>query len=192
MHPPIRSSTHRRFGRESAVGLWHFYRCRAAPYIVDPGRRNLRRRGIRRHSLAGLIVIALVAAGCGGATKTVTVQSNATTSASAARSQNNAVVNQAAQGSDNKAQLGAAAIQKILTQKLGLNDTVSFNLNHHIAPGDNGGDCYVKLGADAVNFEYQTGNILRSPNGKDVVFVQSNTATPLVRCLVAVRSALGW
>jgi hypothetical protein len=50
----------------------------------------------------------------------------------------------------------------------------------------------VKLGADAVNFESQTENILRSANGNDVVFVQSNTATPLVRCLVAVRAALGW
>jgi len=80
----------------------------------------------------------------------------------------------------------------MLAQKLGLNNEAEFNLNHHIASGETGGDCYVKLGAEAVNFESQAENMLRSPNGKDVVFVQSNTATPLVRCLKAVRTALGW
>ena len=148
---------------------------------------------------ATVLVIGVALAGCGGATKTVTqtspavhTQPSTTTTASSARSQNDQVVSQAAQASDNQAQLGADAIRKILTQKLGLNDQQSFNLSHHIAPGDNGGDCYIKLGADAVNFEYMSGNILRSPNGKDVVFVQSDTATPLVRCLEAVRTALGW
>lgn len=156
-------------------------------------------------------------AGCGGGTKTVTVPAQATTvtqaktvtvaprtktvtaqaqptptDASSAQQQNNQVVSQAAAAPDNQAQLGAAKIQQLLTQKLRMNGTLSFNLSGHIAPDDNGGDCYVKLGADAVNFDYQTQNILRSPNGADVVFVQSNTATPLVKCLAAVKTALGW
>ena len=38
---------------------------------------------------------------------------------------------------------------------IGLNDQEFSSLSHHIAPGDNGGDCYVKLGADAVHFESQ-------------------------------------
>jgi hypothetical protein len=105
---------------------------------------------------------------------------------------NNQTINQAAQAPDNVAQADVPAIRQTLVDKLGMNDQESFNLSHQIAPGDNGGDCYVKLGADAVNFEFMSGNILRSPNGSDVVFVQSNTATPLVRCLEAVRSALGW
>jgi hypothetical protein len=170
--------------------------------------------------VVALAAIALPA--CGGATKTVTKTKQATVTkttqatvtktthapvsnttqaatsrttqapASTASSQNNKVISQAAQAPDNQAQLGAAAIRSILVSKLGLNDQESFNLNHHIAPGDNGGDCYVKLGADAVNFEYMSGNILRSPNGKDIVFVQSNTVTPLVQCLQAVQTALGW
>lgn len=137
--------------------------------------------------IATVVVTGAALAGCGGATKTVTQ-----TTTSTARSPNDQVISQAAQASDNQAALGADAIRKTLTQKLGLNDQEDFNLNHHIQPGDNGGDCYVKLGAEAVNFENQSENILRSPNGKDVVFVQSNTVTPLVRCLVAVRAALGW
>lgn len=148
---------------------------------------------------ATVLLIGFALAGCGAATKTVTqtspaaqTQPSTTTTASSARSQNDQVISQAGQASDNQAQLGADAIRKILTQKLGLNDQESLNLNHQIAPGDNGGDCYVKLGADAVNFENQSQNILRSANGNDVVFVQSNSSTPLVRCLEAVRAALGW
>jgi hypothetical protein len=148
-----------------------------------------------KHRTWGLLVAALIVAGCGAATKRVTVtvavppastttpgptfsaraqttpttttvpsgkiKSTPSTSTSASSSQNNAVINQAAQAPDNQAQLGAAAIQRILTQKLGLNDQLSFNLNRRIARGDNGGDCYVKLGAHAVNFEYMSGNILR-------------------------------
>jgi hypothetical protein len=125
-------------------------------------------------------------------TKTIAPPRSTTPTASGAAAQNNQVISQAAQAPDNQAQLGSTAIANILTQKIGMNDTYSFNLSHHIAPGDNGGDCYVKLGADAVNFQYMTGNILRSPNGTDVVFVQSNTVTPLVNCLQAVRSALRW
>jgi hypothetical protein len=119
-------------------------------------------------------------------------EANSTTSTNSAAAQNDAVIGAASQAPDAQAQLGAAKVRTILVAKLGLNDTLSFNLSHHIAPGDNGGDCYVKLGADAVNFENMTDNILRSPTSSDIVFVQSNTATPLVKCLVAVKGALGW
>jgi hypothetical protein len=143
---------------------------------------------------AGLLC---VTAGC-GSTKTVTVPRPSTAAQSGSpkspsrRSQNAQVINRAAHAGDNQAQLGAAKIRAILTRKLGLNDQESFDLTHQIAAGDNGGDCYVKLGAEAVNFESMTGNILRSPSGNDIVFVQSNTVTPLVKCLKAVNSALGW
>lgn len=166
-------------------------------------------------SFAAAAIIVTTLGSCGGATKTVTqtapktkaqtvtkgartttaasqTQPTSTTKTSDAASQNNQVISQASQASDNQAQLGATAIRRILTQKLGLNNQEEFNLNHHAAPGSTGNDCYVKLGAEAVNFEYMSRNILRSPNGKDVVFVQSNTVTPLVRCLVAVKSAIGW
>lgn len=91
--------------------------------------------------------------------------------------------------------MGAPAIHKILVTKLGMDSNDSFDVNHHITPSEtatDSGDCYVKLGADAVNFADQADNILRSPNGSDVVFVQSSTTTPLVQCLVKVRDALGW
>jgi hypothetical protein len=160
--------------------------------------------------LAIPVVLAAAAVGlpgCGGSqstTRTVTVAgaeptppattqaAGSSSAAAAASAANDAVVNQASQAPDNQAQLGADAIRAILTKKVGLNDQESFNLSGHIDPGDNGGDCYVKLGADAVNFEDQTGNILRAPNGTEVVFVQSNTVTTLVRCLKAVRTALAW
>jgi hypothetical protein len=128
-----------------------------------------------------------------------TITSSANTSSAAttsdARSQNDQVISSASHASDNQAALGATAIRKILIAKLGLDSQENFNLNHRITQADideDTGDCYVKLGADAVNFEQETSNVLRSPNGKDVVFVQSDTSTPLVKCLVEVRSALGW
>ncbi len=150
--------------------------------------------GMRALLLAAAFTVGAGLGGCGSSTTTVTQMpaASSTTSANTAAGQNNAVISSASQAPDAQAQLGAPRIEKILVAKLGLNDQLSFNLNHHIAPGDNGGDCYVKLGADAVNFENMTGNILRSPTGADVVFVQSNTATPLVKCLVAVKTALGW
>lgn len=135
-----------------------------------------------------LTVVAMVGCGSSG-TRTVTVAKTTTTTKT---NPNDQVISRASQASDNRAQLGAAKIRKIFITKLGMNATESFNLSHHIAPDDNGGDCYVKLGAEAVNFENQTENILRSPNGSDVVFVQANTVTPLVKCLVAVKTALGW
>lgn len=127
--------------------------------------------------------------------ESTTTSATATTSGSSttnsASAQNQHVISQASQANDNQAQLGADKIRQILTRKLGLNRTEDFDLNHHTPPAE-AGDCYVKLGADAVNFEDQSSNILRSPNGRDVVFVQSNTATPLVSCLKQVRDALGW
>jgi hypothetical protein len=148
--------------------------------------------------LAAMAALTLVGCGEGAKTATVTAPTgaqtppNASTNAGSARSQNEQVISQAEHANDNQAQLGEAAIRQMLTQKLGINNEEDFNLSHHIAPGETGGDCYVKLGAEAVNFESQSENILRSPNGMDVVFVQSNTTTPLVRCLKAVRTALGW
>lgn len=165
-----------------------------------------------------VIAAVLALAGCGGTAKTVTqtrtvgsaatAASSATTAASSvttapssattessAEPQNDQVISSASQASDNQAAMGATAVRKILVRHLGLDKQDSFNLNHHITQSDiatDSGDCYVKLGADAVNFEDQTQNILRSPTGSDVVFVQSDTRTPLVKCLVAVKAALGW
>ena len=157
----------------------------------------------RNRAIMGVLAVVLMSVGvvgCGSTSTTTVVrtvsQSGSRTPAgsavsSSAVAQNSAVIAQAAQGADNQAQLGAAAIQEILTKKLGLNPTLDFNLNHQTPPAE-GGDCYVALGAAAVNFENMPGNILRSPNGKDVVFVQSDTTTPLAKCLVAVNTALGW
>jgi hypothetical protein len=143
------------------------------------------------HPHTSLAVIAgLSLAGCGGSTQQTTPHQAPAQSQSPP---NDAVIAQAAKAKDNQAQLGAGAIRAILVRKLGLDSSNDFNLSHHFSPGEIGSDCYVKLGADAVNFENRSENILRSPtNGADVVFVQSSTSTPLVKCLVAVRSALGW
>lgn len=152
----------------------------------------------RAIAASSVLVLGGAVVGCGttGAIKTVTTTQTVTVTAPAAsstassgpasaQSQNAQVINQAANSPDNQAQLGAAKIEAILRRKLGLDSQLNFTIS------GNGG-CYVKLGADAVNFENQSENILRSPNGKDVVFVQSDTATPLVRCLKAVNTALGW
>lgn len=53
-------------------------------------------------------------------------------------------------------------------------------------------DCYVKLGAEAYAFRSETSNILYSPDGRNLVFVQSYQGVPLYPCLVAVRNALHW
>lgn len=139
------------------------------------------------------LIAGLALAGCGGSTQQTTPHQPPAQSQS---SPNDAVIAQAAQAKDNQAQVGAGAIRTILVRKLGLDSNDNFNLGRPITPNDiasNSGDCYVKLGADAVNFENQSENILHSPtNGSDVVFVQSSTSTPLVKCLVAVRTALGW
>jgi hypothetical protein len=136
-----------------------------------------------------------------GASSTTTGPGSATTGPSSAatesgaESENAQVISSASQASDNQAATGASAVRRILVTKVGLDKQGSFNLNHHITQSDvatDSGDCYVKLGADAVNFEGQTQNILRSPNGSGVVFVQSDTSTPLVKCLVEVKAALGW
>lgn len=134
----------------------------------------------------GLTVLAL--AGCGSSQQQTT---NNQSRAGAIKQQNDRVIKQAQGSSDNQAQVGADRIKQILVAKLGMNDTLDFNLNHQ-TPDQNGGDCYVKLGAEAVSFESQSENILYSPNGKDVLFVQSNTATPLAKCLQDVGAALGW
>jgi hypothetical protein len=164
----------------------------------DPiSHRTLRasQRGNDRWNMKRRIAIALIAissvgvAACGGSSSQSSTSSSATSNA--ARADNQQVINQASQASDNQAQLGEGKIREILERDLGMNVTEDFNLNHGSPPAQ-GGDCYVKLGADAVNFEDETSNILHSPDGRDVVFVQSNTATPLVSCLKEVRGALAW
>jgi hypothetical protein len=111
--------------------------------------------------IATVVVTGAALAGCGGATMTVTH-----TTTSTARSPNDAVIAQAAKAKDNQAQLGAGAIRTILVRKLGLDSNDNFNLGRPISPDDiasDSGDCYVKLGADAVNFENQSENILAPP-----------------------------
>jgi hypothetical protein len=76
-------------------------------------------------------------------------------------------------------------IRQTLVDKLGMNADPDFNLSGSWSPNEIGSDCYVKLGADAVAFSDQTQDILRSPNGSDLVFVQANTSTPLASCLEA-------
>ncbi|HTZ62525.1 MAG TPA: hypothetical protein VMB51_00300 [Solirubrobacteraceae bacterium] len=100
---------------------------------------------------------------------------------------------QAEQAPDAAAAAREATLRKALTQRLGLNSELEWNLNDAPASPNSGASCYVKLGAAAVNEEEaRPGNILRGPNAGEVVFVQSNTVTPLVPCLKAVRAALGW
>ena len=55
-----------------------------------------------------------------------------------------------------------------------------------------GSDCYVKTGAEAVDFADQKENILHSPDGSELIFVQTSVGFPLSKCLIAVRDALGW
>ena len=109
-----------------------------------------------------------------------------------ASSRNDRVIREAERAQDNQAQKGAEAIRATLRERLNLNEKNEFDLDHQFDEGQIGGDCYVKLGAEAANFESQPENTLYSANGRDLVFVQSSTTTPLVKCLKAVRSALGW
>jgi hypothetical protein len=89
--------------------------------------------------------------------------------AASARESNDQVIEEAEQGHDNQAQHGAGAIRKTLKKKLNLNAEEEFDLDGQFDEGQVGGDCYVKLGAEAVNFEDQAENVLRSPNGADLV-----------------------
>jgi uncharacterized protein YceK len=135
------------------------------------------------------MMAALALAGCGSSSTNTSSHTQSQTNA--AEAHNDQVIKQAQGGADNQAALGADKIKTTLVAKLGMNSDLDFYLNHR-TPDSESGDCYVKLGADAVNFENQSANILYSPNGKDVVFVQSFTNIPLARCLEAVGTALGW
>lgn len=136
---------------------------------------------------AALVVLVIAIAGCGDDSG-----GRPTSSKPSSGARNDEAIRQAEEADDSQAQIGAAAIRKTLRAKLNLNAGNEFDLDHRIDSGQVGSDCYVKLGAEAVSFEDQTENILYAPNGKDLVFVQSSTETPLVRCLKEVRSALGW
>src|SRR4051812_30039767 len=92
--------------------------------------------------------------GCGGGSSRGSA--NTAQTATTARSQNDQAIANAEQSEDNQAQMGAAAIRKLLKKKLGLNSEGEFDLDHQIDPDQIGGNCYVKLGAEATNFQDQT------------------------------------
>jgi hypothetical protein len=142
-----------------------------------------------------VLLFALVAlAGCGGNSSDSGSSGGTkpTETAPSPSAQNDKAIREAEQGKDNQAQMGAPAIRKTLRKELNLNSEDEFDLDGQMDEGQIGGDCYVKLGAEAANFEGQSQNILRSPNGADLIFVQSSTSAPLVGCLKAVRAALRW
>jgi hypothetical protein len=127
-------------------------------------------------------------AACGGGTGSTSTTNGAGTSLSP-QQQNQQVIEKAQQSPDAQAALTEDQISKKLDQTLNLQDISGSSDSFRLSGGE---ACYVKLGADAVNFEYMKKNILRSPDGQSVVFVQSFTDTPLADCLVAVDKALGW
>jgi hypothetical protein len=143
----------------------------------------------------------LAIAGCGsdeepttGATTTEAVETGPTSAEEAVEAQNDAVIDQAAQAPDAAAGAGEDEIRATLKKELGMTADGDFNL-----PGNEpeagviqvGGDCYVKTGAEAVNFA-DTKHTLYSPDGADLVWVQTSTETALVDCLSAVQKALDW
>jgi len=132
-------------------------------------------------------------AGCSTSKQSSAPATKGAGASAAAAEANSSVVKQAEQAPDAAAAAREATLRKALTQRLGLNSELEWNLNDAPASPNSGASCYVKLGAAAVNEEEaRPGNILRGPNAGEVVFVQSNTVTPLVPCLKAVRAALGW
>jgi hypothetical protein len=147
------------------------------------------------------VVLTLALVGCGGpavtVAKTVSVPEaplTTTVTSPSATAQSDQVINQAQQAPSDQAQLGADAIRKRLSQKLGLNGQLDFNLNNDVAQNDMGSDYYVKLGADAVNFENRSENILRSPNGSDVRAIEHGHAARqmLAGCSLGARLVTRW
>ena len=142
----------------------------------------------------GLLGACVVLAACGSSQQLSSAVTNRVTVTSSIASDANAsVVQQAEEAPDAAAAAHEAALRKTLTRRLGLNSELEWNLDHAPASPNSGASCYVKLGAAAVNEEEaQPTHILHGPNAGEVVFVQTNTVTPLVRCLKAVSAALGW
>jgi hypothetical protein len=141
-----------------------------------------------------LLGACVVLTACGASKQSPAPATIQVTVTSATASEANAsVVKQAEEAPDAAAAAREASLRKTLTRRLGLNGELEWNLNHEAASPNSGASCYLKLGAAAVNEEEaQPTHILRGPNPGEVLFVQTNTVTPLVRCLKAVRAALGW
>ena len=105
---------------------------------------------------------------------------------------NDAVIEQAKTAPDAVAEAGASAIRARLQRELRMNNDGTFRLHpdqptecqHEVAEesretgleleciGD-ASDCYVKTGAEATAFESERRHILYSPDGADLVFVQT-------------------
>lgn len=144
--------------------------------------------------VATLVTLAALA-GCGGAD----VQRPGPEAPSAAeqvRKQNQAIIGRASDAADARAADGERAIREALKRELDMQPNGDFGVT---PPPRNpnviqvGSDCYVKTGAEAINFSDQTEHMLYSPaNPSDAIFVQSSTKTPLVDCLKAAKDALGW
>ena len=140
--------------------------------------------------IGGVVAVAF-ATGRFGSDKTTTVFQAGSAGATGAAgsspttSPNDAVIEHAQQSPAEQAQAGQASIRATLTDKLGMKPNGDFNL-----PGPF--SCYVKTGVEAKNFAYMRNHILYGPNGTDLIFVQTDTTTPLSKCLIAVRHALGW
>lgn len=143
---------------------------------------------------AVLLVSTFALAGCGSDEKPVASEQGTTAEAEGETpaDRNQAAIDAAEGASDNQAELGATKIKSILRKKLNMDSGGNFYLDGSAGASDVNADCYVKLGADAANFEDQPENILYGPNGEDIVFVQSFSSVPLVKCLKVVNKTLGW
>ena len=133
----------------------------------------------------------ILGTGCGSAGSDS--QPSGSTDGAPSTLRNNAVIRQAEESPREQAELGEKAIRKSLEQKLDMEANGDFNLT----PTESGtttvgSDCYVKTGAEAVDFADQKANILHSPDGRELIFVQTSVGFPLSKCLIAVRDALGW
>ena len=163
----------------------------------------MQRVRVQRIGITLVLTLGLGLAACGGddsdGSTSTEVEAAATTAtvdqepspAEQAEASNNAVIEEAQEANDAQAEGGEKEVIKSLTDELGMQKDGEFDLDGSIPAGQVGGDCYVKTGADAVNFSYMQRHVLYSPNGTDLIWVQTSTGTPLADCLVAVRRALG-
>jgi hypothetical protein len=127
-----------------------------------------------------------------------------------AAERNDAAIQQASQAPDALAEQGEEKVRRVLIRELGMDADGDFRLDpdqpteceREAEQMREGGieiecvggtsDCYVKTGAEAVNFEHMSEHMLYSPNGRDLVFVQTSQGVPLHGCLTAVRDSLNW
>jgi len=152
--------------------------------------------------VALLVLAASIAGGCGSG--------GTADDGTDARDANEAVIRQSEESPEAAAERGAPAVRRVLTRELHMSRNEEFRLNpaaptqcerevaeeeaaYEVECVGEEFDCYVKTGAEAFAFsETDPGNILRSPNGRDLVFVQTYVGVPLSSCLNAVRDALEW